>query len=114
MKKFVLVVEITIRMITVAHHYIRIIPISAFKLHSPSLDWNRQEIRKNLHPSPNPAHTQQAIIECPFPTLSPVPPSGQLDIFLANSLCFSVVCVCIPFKPSLSHPQMCANQTPLF
>ena len=27
MKKFVLVVEITIRMITVAHHYIKIIPI---------------------------------------------------------------------------------------
>ena len=40
MKKFVLVVEITIRMITVAHHYVKIIPISAFKLHSPSSDWN--------------------------------------------------------------------------
>ena len=38
MKKSVLVVEITIRMITVAHHYIKIIPISAFKLHSSSSD----------------------------------------------------------------------------
>ena len=36
MKNFVLVVEITIRMINIAHHYIKIIPISAFKLHSSS------------------------------------------------------------------------------
>ena len=32
MKKVVLVVKITCRIITVAHHYIKIIPISAFKL----------------------------------------------------------------------------------
>ena len=28
----------TIRMINIAHHYIKIIPISAFKLHSSSSD----------------------------------------------------------------------------
>ena len=38
MKKFVLVVEITIRMINIAHNYIKIIPISTFKLHSSSSD----------------------------------------------------------------------------
>ena len=66
MKKFVLVVEITIRMITVAHHYIKIIPISAFKLHSPSSDWNRQEICKNNPFTPLPQDVYKRQVELKF------------------------------------------------
>ena len=62
------------------------------------------------NPSPPPcSHTTSYNRNDPSPPLNPVPPSVQLHIFLANSLCFSVcvcVCVCVfvcvhPFKLTL-------------
>ena len=63
MKKVVLVVEITSRMITVADHYVKLsrLALSSFTAHRQiGIETNNVKNKPFTPISPHPAHTQQA------------------------------------------------------